>query len=183
MRVDLLVFYFLPLMKKLTQADVAEHLDLDQSAVSRLLQKLGLSLQTSALDEIRKKYIAHLRDMAAGHVTPTGDSLVAERVMTERVDRELKLLTLMEKRGQLVNLTQLEQELSQMIGAFRVDLLARDDQLKTTLDTLYGIDLDLTILNDHTRATLQQLARYDASGAGADPASGVDTDAAGIDQH
>ncbi|MDR5170718.1 MarR family transcriptional regulator [Methylobacillus flagellatus] len=170
-------------MKKLTQADVAEHLDLDQSAVSRLLQKLGLSLQTSALDDIRKKYIAHLREMAAGHVSPDGDSLVAERVMTERVDRELKMLTLLEKRGQLVNVAQLEQELSQMVTAFRVDLLARDDQLKTTLDTLYGIDLDLTILNDHTRATLQQLARYDPVGEGADQAPDADTATAGADQH
>lgn len=170
-------------MKKLTQADVAEHLDLDQSAVSRLLQKLGVSLQTSALDDIRKKYIAHLREVAAGHVTPDGESLVAERVITERVDRELKTLTLLEKRGQLVNVAQLEQELSQMVGAFRVDLLARDDQLKTTLDTLYGIDLDLTILNDHTHATLQQLARYDAGSAVSDQAPGVDIDPTGADQH
>lgn len=159
--------------KKLTQQEVAEHLDLDQSAVSRLLQKLDLNLQTSALAEIRKKYISHLRSMAAGHVTPDGESLVAERVMTERVDRELKMLTLLEKRGQLVNVQQLEHELSQMIVAFRVDLLSRDDKLKSELDTLYGIDIDIGILNDHTRASLEQLSRY---------AAGSDSPAAEIDE-
>lgn len=170
-------------MKKITQADIAEHLDLDQSAVSRLLAKLDVNVQTSGLDEIRKKYISHLRGMAAGHVSPDGDSLVAERVLTERVDRELKQLTLAEKKGQLVNAEQLEHEYTQMVASFRTDLLGRDDQLKTTLDTLYGIDLDITILNDFTYASLEQLAGYNASQSVFDQESAADPFTSGEDDN
>jgi len=171
------------LANKLTQSDIAKHLDLDQSAVSRLLEKLGLNAQTSALEEIRIAYVRHLRMMAAGHRSKDGDDLVSERVLTERVDRQLKELTLAEKRGLLINVSQLEPELMQMVGAFRTELLSRDDKLKTELDALYGIDIDLTILNDHTHAALTQLARYDVGNSGAigsarpvDDATGTDDD-------
>jgi hypothetical protein len=170
-------------MKKLTQAEIAAHLDIDQSAVSRMLSKLGLDVQTSGLDIIRKKYISHLREIAAGHVSPDGDSLVAERVLTERVDRELKQLTLMEKKGLLVNAEQLEHEFTQMVASFRTDLLSRDDQLKTSIDTLYGIDLDVTILNDFTYATLEQLAGYDTSQSSIDQAGTEDVAPTGADDN
>ena len=82
-----------------TQQQIADHLDLDQSAVSRLLEKLGVAWQTADMDEIRKAYIRQLRAQAAGHKSEDGLDLVRERVLTERVDRELKLLQVAEKRG------------------------------------------------------------------------------------
>lgn len=144
-----------------TQKQIAEHLDLSQQEVSKHLADLGLDAKTSTLEQIRVAYIRKLRAVAAGHRSHDGMDLTRERVLTEKVDRELKELTLAEKRGQLVNVAQLEPELTQMVVAFRTELLARDDKLKADLDALYGIDIDLQVLNDHTHDALQQLARYD----------------------
>lgn len=166
-----------------TQTEIAEHLGMSQQAVSKQLEPLGIDWKTASMDEIRLAYIAHLRGVAAGHRSGDGFDLARERALTEQVDRQLKQLLLAEKLGQLVNLEQLEPELQRMVVAFRTELLARDDKLKAEIDAMYGIDLDLQLLNDHTRAALDQLARYDAGGEGAAAPPGGERGAARADEH
>lgn len=161
-----------------TQKEIAEHLGLDQSAVSRHMGELGIDWRNEPLSKIRLRYIDHLRGIAAGHRSQDGMDLTRERALTEQVDRELKQITLAEKRGQVINIAQLEPELSRMVGAFKAELISRDDKLKAELDALYGIDIDLSLLTDHTLAALAQLARYDIGGAPADQALGAAADAA-----
>jgi hypothetical protein len=159
-----------------TQKQIAEHLDISQPQVSGLMERMGIDWRTTSLDAIRIAYIGNLRAQASGHRAEDGTDLVRERVLTERVDRELKQLLVNEKKGVLVNVTQLESELMQMVGAFKSELLSRDDKLKDALDALYGINTDISILNEHTHAALSQLARYDASGQGtAAPLDGDDS--------
>jgi hypothetical protein len=146
----------------LTQQEIADHLDLAQQNVSELMKKLEIDWRAASLDEIRTAYIRQLRGQAAGHKTDDGLDLVRERVLTERIDRELKQYTLAEKKGQLVNVAQLEPELQQMFAAFRTELLARDDKLKADLDQLHGIDVDIQVLNATTHDALRHLSRYDA---------------------
>lgn len=146
-----------------TQKSIAEHLDLDQANVSRFLSDSNLDWKVETLDTIRVTYLRRLRAAAAGHSSSDGElDLTRERALTEKVDREIKLFTLAEKRGQLVSLNQLEPELGQMIGAFKTELLSRDAKLKTEIDALYGVNIDIQLLESHTRAALSQLARYDA---------------------
>ena len=164
-----------------TQQEIADHLDLAQQQVSELMQKLGIDWRSSSLDAIRVAYIRQIRGQAAGHRSAAGDDLVAERVKSERVNRELMLLQLHEKRGTLIHVEQLRPMLSQMFTAFRTELLARDDKLKVELDALYGIDVDFELLNGHTRSALEQLARYEPGDPSADPLAGVDAAAAGAD--
>lgn len=147
-----------------TQQQIAVHLDLSQTEVSKFLKQMDIDWKTSDLDDVRVAYLRKLRAQAAGHRSEDGLDLVHERVLTERVDRELKLFTLAEKKGQLINVEQLEPELTQMVGAFRTELLARDDKTKADLDLLYGIDIDIQVLNAYTNKALRHLARYDASG-------------------
>ena len=134
---------------------------MSQQAVSDLIGWLGVEWKSETLDAIRVTYIRHLRGQAAGHKSDAGDDIVHERILTERVDRELKQWQLMEKRGELINVRQLEPALMQMVGAFRSEMLARDDKLKSELDALYGIDLEINLLNEHTRAALTQLAGFE----------------------
>lgn len=160
-----------------TQVEVAEHLDLDQSAVSRFLRESGIDWRTESMDAIRIAYVRKLRAEASGHRAENGDDLVAERVKSERVSRELMLLQLHEKRGALINVEQLRPMYAQMVGAFKTELIARDDKLKGELDALYGVNVDVELLNGHTRSALEQLSRYDpsdrstAQSAGEDPAA------------
>ena len=163
-----------------TQKQIAEHLDLSQAEISKLMAELGIDWKGTDLATIRVLYIRKIRAVAAGHRSHDGMDLTRERVLTEQVDRELKQYELAEKKGQLVSLAQLEPELSQMFGAFKTELTARDDKLKASLDALYGIDIDLALLEEHTRATLAQLARYDPERAGTRAPAG-DADGAGAE--
>lgn len=144
-----------------TQQQIADHLDLDQSAVSRFVDKVQLDYRVVSIDEIRVAYIRHLREVAAGRSSGTGIDLVAERAKTEIVDREIKLLTLAEKKGQLVNAAQLEQAYGLMVGAFQTELLSLSDKLVQELRTLYGVDVDVEWLNEHIYGCLEQLSEYD----------------------
>lgn len=164
-----------------TQREIAEHLGISQQAVSQQMAPLGIDYRNETLDTIRLRYLDHLRGVAAGHRSADGIDLARERALTERVDRQLKELALAEKLGQLVNLQQLEPELERMVVAFRTELLARDDKLKEEIAALYGVDVDLAILNEHTRNALSQLARYEPGGVGAGGAPGAGGGSAGGD--
>lgn len=166
----------------LTQQEIADHLDLSQKAVSQFLEQNKIDWLVTSLDDIRVLYIQNLRAQASGHRSQDGLDLVRERVLSERVDRELKQFTLAEKKGSLINVAQLEPELMQMVGAFRSELISRDDRLKTALDALYGVDIDIQLLNDYTYAALSHLARYDAGGKPAAIAPSGDDGATGADQ-
>ncbi|WP_082721091.1 MarR family transcriptional regulator [Burkholderia sp. ABCPW 14] len=166
----------------LTQQQIAEHLDLERSTVSRLVERLDIDYRTASMDEIRTVYLRHLREMAAGRASETGIDLVAERAMTERVDREIKLLTLAEKKGQLVNAAQLEQAYGQMVGAFQTELLALSDKLVQELRTLYDVEIDLEWLNEHMYGCLEQLSGYDSDGSGGDSADRAAAASAGEDR-
>jgi hypothetical protein len=155
-----------------TQQEIADHLGMTQQAVSAQMERLGLDWRTASLDAIRLAYIENLRAQAAGHRSEGGLDLTQERALSERIDRQLKELTLAEKLGQLVNIAQLEAELQNMVVAFRAELAARDDKLKDDLDALYGVDVDRGLIEEHTRAALEHLARYDPGGARSDPAPG-----------
>lgn len=147
-----------------TQKEIAAHLGINQSEVSRHMASLNIDWRNESMERVRLTYLEHLRAMAAGHRSADGMDLTHERALTERVDREIKELTLAEKRGQLVNITQLEPELLRQYMAFKAELEARDDKLKDELDTLYGIDVDLSLLSTHTRNALAHLSRHPAGG-------------------
>lgn len=148
-------------MSDLTQKEIAEHLGITQQAVSKTLSKMGIDWHGKSLDEIRLAYIKRLRDVASGHASIDGSyDLNKERVLTEQVDRELKLYQLAEKKGVLVNVDSLMSELETVFQAMRQEMLSRDDKLKTELDTLYGVDVDVAILNEHTNNSLNHLSRY-----------------------
>lgn len=166
-----------------TQKAIAEHLDLDQSQVSRAMADLGIAWKTTDLATIRLAYIRKIRAVAAGHKSHDGMDLTRERVLTEQVERELKQYELAEKKGELISVAQLEPELVQMIASFKTELIARDDKLKAELDAIYGIDVDAALLEEHTRATLAQLARYDPERAVAGAPAGQADGTGGEDDH
>lgn len=149
-----------------TQQEIADHLGISQPAVSQQMAPLGIDWKTSSLDAIRLAYLTHLRGVAAGHRSADGMDLARERALTEQVDRQLKLLTLAEKTGQLVNVTQLEPALHRQYMAFKAELEARDDKLKEELDLLYGIDVDLDVISTHTRNALAHLSGHGEGGGG-----------------
>ena len=141
-----------------TQAEIAAHLEITQKSVSVAMTKLSLDWRTATMDEIRLEYLKRLREAAAGHVSAGGLDLVAEKAQTERVVRELKLLELQEKQGELINVEELKEDMTLTVLNFKNLLMARDERLKMTLDSIYGIDVDIGLLNDETYTALGALA-------------------------
>lgn len=141
-----------------TQAEIAKHLGITQQSVSTAMTKLSIDWRTATMDEIRLEYLKRLREAAAGHVSSTGLDLVDEKAQTERVVRELKLLELQEKQGLLVSVEALKDDLTLTVLNFKNLLMARDERLKMTLDSIYGIDVDIGLLNDETYTALGALA-------------------------
>ena len=110
-----------------------------------------------------------MRAKASGHLSGDGFDLTKERVLTERVDRELKLYNLAEKKEVLVNKDQLLPELQNGFTALKTSLLSLAVQVKSTVDIQYGIDLDLSIIETEVNNALSSLSRYD-------PCSSVDNE-------
>lgn len=143
-----------------TQQEIAVHLGLNQSEVSRHMKSLEIDWRVAPMDEIRLAYIEHLRAMAAGHRSADGDDLTKERVLTERVDRELKLLQLAEKKGQLIHVEQLRPDLANAFHHIKTTLLTCADKLKPQVDARYGIDFDVALINAEHEHALIELARH-----------------------
>lgn len=141
-----------------TQEEIAKHLGISQPAVVGAMKKLEIDWRQVSLDDIRLAYIKRLRETAAGHVSAGGLDLVAEKAQTERVVRELKLLELQEKQGELINVEELKEDMTLTVLNFKNLLMARDERLKMTLDSIYGIDVDIGLLNDETYTALGALA-------------------------
>lgn len=150
-----------------TQVEIADWLGINQSEVSRHLRTLGLNAKTDELKDIIRAYCEHLRGIASGHSDEDGDSLIKERIETERIDRALKTLTLEEKRGNLVDVSKLEPALVEMVAAFKVEILSMADKVADDMRSLYGIEIDADIITGPVDAALSHLSRYDPEHIGA----------------
>ncbi len=137
---------------------IASHLGISRQGVTAALKKIGIDWNVATMDEIRLAYIERLRKEAASHISADGLDLVAEKAQTERVIRELKTLELQEKKGELVNVEELKDDFTVTALNFKNLLLARDERLKTMIDSLYGTDIDINLLNDETYTALGALA-------------------------
>lgn len=67
------------------QSVIANHLFLSQAAVSQLVCRLGLDLASLSLDEVRQRYLDHLRAVASGR--DGSSDIAAERLALTRAKR------------------------------------------------------------------------------------------------
>lgn len=163
-----------------TQKEVAEWLGMSQPAVSQQMADLGIDYRNLAIIEVVAKYQSHLRSVAAQHVSADGEiDLTKERAKKERIEREILEWKLAEIKGQLINVAESEKKFTQMAGAFKSELLARDEKLKTLIFTVYGVDVDITYLNEFTNSALEHLSRYEHSDIEFDAEGGTDSKAIG----
>jgi phage terminase Nu1 subunit (DNA packaging protein) len=144
-----------------------------------MLDRLGVDWRKAGIDDVRLAYLDHLRGVAAGRMGDDGMDLASERAMTERVNREIRILELAEKRGELVAVDQLEKHYGQMVDAFKSDLLALPDKIVEEIRTLHGVDVDVELINGHIYSSLEQLSGYDPDSEADPEASGQASGAAG----
>lgn len=148
--------------KPALQTEIAAHLGMSDRNLRDVLQNLKLDHRTRSLREIRLMYIEDLRGKAAGHRSEDGFDIVHERVLTERIDRQLKEIQLAEKLGEFVVAADVAAMVEQMVVAFRADMLSLGDNLKTIIDATHGVDVDIELINEPINETLQRLSSFEA---------------------
>ncbi len=103
------------------------------------------------------------------------------RERLERIKGDREELALAKDLEELVPAVLVGARLESVALSIRTELLTGNPKLKTEIDTLYDIDLDIELLNEHSRSVLRQLAALgrepgpgDGPGHGEVPATGED---------
>lgn len=133
---------------ELTQAIIAEHLDMSQPAISGLLQRLGLGLD-AGLDEIRRAYIRQLRRAAANH---GGGDMADERLKLTAAKRRKAEMELRTRAGELVEADQVRRALVGISSAMRATLERIPDALAPRL----AVETDETAIARTLTAEIDQ---------------------------
>jgi len=167
-----------------TQAEIAVHLFMDVRSVYEALPKIAAQInqnptdqkwwQNVSMDDIRRGFILHQREMAAGRGGDQATSLAKARTRESEVNTMHKELQLVKDAGVVVESEIYERELEQAINAARQQLLSISEGLKTEIDARYGIDLDASIIDESIYSALSELAGYDPEREAVD-SEGVET--------
>jgi phage terminase Nu1 subunit (DNA packaging protein) len=106
----------------LTQVEIGNHLDMDQSSVSRLCADLGIDWRNSSMDTIRVAYIRRLREQAAGRAAAGDLDLAGERARLAKEQADRVAMQNAVTRGELSRTVVIEQVLcrtgAKMAGIF-----------------------------------------------------------------
>jgi len=163
--------------RKGTQAEFGALVGISQQAVSAHISAGVLDAGGTLLEWLRA-YCEQMRKEAAGHKSSDGMDLTRERVLTERIDRELKLITLHEKTGKLVPVDEIRPAMQAMVVAARTELQTMAEKICVEIRTLHDIEIDPELVNGYVEAALKHLAAYAPDTEGDDPGGGEELGAA-----
>lgn len=131
-----------------TQEDIGRHLDLSQSAVSRLLKTLGLDGQNASLDEIRRAYLRHLREQAEGRAPTSQDELNRAKIREASANAELKELAFAEQAATLVPVAEFRDLMNTWATFGKAEAAAHFQQLVETIEQRYGVTVDPALIDE-----------------------------------
>lgn len=127
----------------LTQVGIGNHLDMDQSTVSRLCDELGIDWRNSTLDQVRIAYIRRLREMAAGRAT-TGDlDLAGERARLAKEQADRVAMQNAVTRGELAPVSLIEEVLCKAAARVAGILDAIPGMIRRRVPQLSADEIDL----------------------------------------
>lgn len=90
-----------------------------------------------------------------------GQSKESNRERRDRLEGDRLELDIAQRCETLLVAEEYEKALTSLVYGIRNTILQGDSTLKMQLDSLYGIDIDEDVLNEHSRSILQQLASYE----------------------
>ncbi len=104
------------------------------------------------------------------------------RERLERIKGDREELAYAQDIRELVPAALVGARLEQVVLSIRTGVLTGNPKLKTEIDTLYDIDLDIELLNEHSRSILRQLAGLGRESGAGDSSGSGEVRAAGEDQ-
>jgi hypothetical protein len=148
-------------------------------AVANDLKKLGMSIESHGWAACTKAKISSLRETARGRTTAGGEDLMELKAEETRTRIELNNLQIAREAGQVVEVAKLEPMLSDMVTAFRVEILATAEKIVGDFEVTQTLDVDL--VNAHLEEALEHLTRYEPILYGTTSQGGETSEAAAED--
>ena len=140
---------------KLSQADLAEHLDISERRLRDLLRELNLDHKSDSVDTIRLAYISKLREEAAGR---SDKGLAAVRERETMASAQLKVLDLAERLKLIINIPDIEPLLIHLMKDIQAQIVAAGNRAVQAVEAEHGITLDDEIILKPLRAALGNVA-------------------------
>jgi hypothetical protein len=135
----------------ITQAEIAEHLDMTPRNLNELLTTLGIDWRTTPLDEIRVQYIRRLRSAAAGR---SDEKLAVVRARRELADARLKEIELAEKYRMVINVNDIEPLLISLVTLVAVSTVEGANKGIQAIENQHGIKINDDLVHRHIRSAL-----------------------------
>ena len=127
----------------MNQQVIAEHLDMSQPAVSQWLDRLGIDLKVSTIDEIRVAYIRAIREQAAGRAAAGDLDLATERARLAREQADKIAMQNAVTRGELTHTVLLEQVLAGTAAKIAGVLDSIPGMIRRRVPQLSAADIDV----------------------------------------
>ncbi|WVM88953.1 hypothetical protein UMZ34_24140 [Halopseudomonas pachastrellae] len=147
---------------RLTQEQVAQHLDMSVRNCREVLKTLGIDWANSTLDEIRTAYIRDLREKAAGRGGSQVEQLNSARLKNQR----LRLPTspgLSRKLGTLVPTADAAFALTDWAGYTNREIVAAFEKLVQQLESTLKVDIDRGLVDGIAGPTVKRIGGYAAN--------------------
>ena len=127
----------------LTQKEIGEHIDLDQSSVSRLCEELAIDWSSAGLDVVRVAYIRRLREQAAGRAASGDLDLATERARLAKEQADRIALQNQVTREELAPAHLIEEVLSKAAGRIAGIFDAIPGMIKRRLPSLSSAEIEM----------------------------------------
>ena len=167
---------------KVSKAGLAEIVGRDERTLSRW-QREGMPVQEIGLG--RGNENQYDTEEVIGWLVQVAALNGKKESVRDRLDRikgDREELALAKDLEELVPAALVGARLEQVVLAIRTGVLTGNPKLKTEIDTLYDVDLDIELLNEHSRSILRQLAGLGGQPGAGDRPDSVEVRAATEDQ-
>ncbi len=141
----------------LTQATIAEHLDLSVRRVRMMLQDLDIDHQQSTLAEIRVRYIQDLREKAAGR---GGNAYMAAKQREAELKGDKLEIEKFERLKLLVPIAELEPILESWAVTSRSEIQNTVEKLIASIQSEHNLDIDKQLIDDALQTAFNALRDY-----------------------
>lgn len=144
-----------------TQQEIADDLGLSRIAVSNALNALGLlkrEWEAMTVADARQRLVRHYTEVAAGRGGEDQYNLTKERARESRLKGDLLQLQIQEKAGALIQADAVEREWQSLIVAARSELLLLPGKIAHEVKSLYGLEIDPSLIETHVRDALTRLS-------------------------
>ena len=152
-----------------TLAEVGAHLQMDQAKVKNLIDKGVITKKGRGqydIDQVRKEYILHIREVAAGRFKVGDLDLSAERARLAKEQADAKEMENAVERGDLVYIEDVAKLIENQLTKVRTRLLAVPTKVAPEAHASATVREVQSVIEEAIVGALNELVGYNESGAG-----------------